>query len=335
MKAMRLRSPAGLENLYLSTEQEPRKPGFGEIVVRLHATSLNFHDWAVVSGMLNPPDGIVPMTDGAGVVVEVGENVTQHKVGDHVVSAYFPAWESGVLTPEAERVRPGDQIDGYAREYARVPAHYFLTAPRGFTHAEAATLTCAGTTAWRALSVKSRIKAGDSVLVQGTGGVSIFALQIARIFGAEVIATSSSDEKNARQKALGAHHVINYKTTPEWGRVVREITGGRGVDHVVEIGGSGTFGQSIEACAIDGDITMIGVLAGRQGDVLTGELTRKRLRVEGILVGSRHHLRDFIRAIDINGMKPVIDRSFALENLADAFRHQISNAHVGKICVEF
>jgi NADPH:quinone reductase-like Zn-dependent oxidoreductase len=335
MKAMQLRKPGGFENLYASANLDAGKPGRGEILVRIHASSLNFHDYAVVRGIPNTRDGIVPMSDAGGVIVEVGEGVTDHKVGNHVVSAFFPEWEAGEPTAAKTFVLPGDRTEGYAREFAVVPAHHFLTAPIGYSHAEAATLTCAGLTAWRALVVEGGLKAGDTVLVQGTGGVSIFALQIAKMFGAEVIATSSSDAKIERLKALGADHTINYKTTPEWGKAAMALTGGRGVDHVVEIGGAGTLGESIKACRLGGHISMIGVLAGVQGEVSTVALMGKQIKLKGIMVGSRDNLKDFIRAVEVNKMKPIIDKSFALEDLVDAFKYQLSNAHFGKICIEF
>lgn len=334
MKAMQLRSPGGLDNLYAS-ELDAGKPGRGEILVRVHASSLNFHDYAVVNGMLKTRDGVVPMSDGAGYVVEVGEGVTAFKAGDTVVSTFFPDWEGGEATPAKVAALPGERIDGFARELAVVPSHHFVKAPKDFSHAESATLPCAGLTAWRALVVEGGIKAGDTVLVQGTGGVSIFALQIAKMFGATVIATSSSEAKIERLKTLGADHVINYKTTPAWGKAAVAFTEGRGVDHVVEIGGAGTLNESIAAARHGGHVSMIGVLAGMQGDINTAVLMRKQIKLKGITVGSREQLRDFIRAIDVNGLKPVIDRSFELEQLADAFRYQASNAHFGKICVEF
>jgi NADPH:quinone reductase-like Zn-dependent oxidoreductase len=335
MKAVQLRKPGGLDNLYVSDLAEP-SPGAGEILVRIHASSLNYHDYVVAKGgMAHAADGLIPMSDGAGVVVEVGAGVRSFKPGDAVVSTFFPDWEAGEPTADKIRALPGDRNDGYACEQVVVPEHYFVKAPRGYSHAEAATLTCAGLTAWRALVVEGGIKAGDAVLVQGTGGVSIFALQIARMFGATVIATSSSEAKMARLKELGADQVINYKTTPEWGREVARLSGGRGVDHVVEIGGAGTLGESINACRLGGHISMIGVLAGFQGAVNTAQLMAKQIKLKGIMVGSRDDLKAMIRAVEANSLKPVIDRSFPLEALADAFRYQESNAHFGKICLEF
>lgn len=334
MKVMRLRSPGGLDNLYLDQGQAAPPPGPGEIRVRIHASSLNYHDYAVVAGMIQTPDGHIPMSDGAGVVDAVGEGVHEFVPGDQVVSTFFPDWISGAPEPAFLAALPGDRTPGYAREMATVPAHHFTRVPQGYSHAEAATLACAGLTAWRALMVDGGLKAGRSVLVQGTGGVSIFALQIAKAAGCEVVATSSSDEKLERLKAMGADHLINYRRTPDWGQEALKATGGRGVDHVVEIGGAGTTPQSIAAVRHGGHIAIIGVLAGYEGAISTAALMGKQARLQGLLVGSRQDQLNFIRAIEVNGIKPVIDCSFPLDRMADAFRHQLSGQHFGKICLE-
>jgi NADPH:quinone reductase-like Zn-dependent oxidoreductase len=226
-------------------------------------------------------------------------------------------------------------LDGYARELVVTPATWFTRAPKGFSHAQAATLPTAGLTAWRALVSEGGLKPGDTVLVLGTGGVSIFALQIAKLMGVTVIATSSSDAKLARVKALGADHTINYRSDPEWGATVRRLTGGLGVDHVVETGGPGTLSQSIEAVRIGGRIGLIGTLTRQSGDLPLRVLMLKNARLQGILVGSRRQQQDMVRGIEAGGLKPVIDRSFPLEHLADAFRHEESGQHMGKICLEF
>jgi len=330
--AIKLRKPAGLENLYLS-ESVALSPQAGEITVHIRASSLNFHDYAVVRGLIPVAEDRIPMSDGAGVVTAVGDNVRGIAVGDHVVSTFFPNWLSGRPALEKLALVPGDRSDGYAREQVTAPATHFTKAPVGYTDAEAATLTCAGLTAWRALVVEGQMKAGDTVLVQGTGGVSIFALQFAKASGCTVIATSSSDAKLERLGTLGADHLINYKTTPEWGDAALKVTGGRGVDHVVEFGGAGTLGQSVRATRNGGHISLIGVLAGFQGNVNTAALMGNQIRLIGITVGSRAQQLDMIRAIDANGIRPVIDRSFPLADIADAFRHQESGTHFGKICL--
>lgn len=333
MKAIRLRHPAGLDNLKYEDMDAPGAPGPGDIKVRLRASSLNYHDYAVVMGGIRTPDGRIPMSDGAGEVLAVGEGVTEFAVGDAVVSTFFPNWLHGTPVPGGFAGVPGDGADGYAREEVIAPATSFTHQPRGFAHAQSATLTCAGLTAWRALVVEGGLKAGDTVLVQGTGGVSIFALQFAKASGATVIATSSSDEKLERLKAMGADHLINYKSTPAWGAAAAKLTDG-GVDHVVEIGGAGTFPESITATRIGGHISLIGVLAGMAGPVPTAQIMAKQQRVIGITVGTRQQQIEMIRAIDANGLKPVISDHFPLAQLGDAFRHQASGQHFGKIVVD-
>jgi NADPH:quinone reductase-like Zn-dependent oxidoreductase len=335
MNAMQLRQPGGLDNLTCAQVDDAAAPNRGEISVRIRASSLNYHDYAVVKGMIPTADLRVPMSDGAGEITAIGDGVTGFAVGDHVVSTFFPYWLDGVPPPTAFTQVPGDGIDGYARETVTAPASWFTRAPVGYSHAEAATLTCAGLTAWRALVVDGAIKPGSTVLVQGTGGVSIFALQFAKAFGCTVIATSSSDAKLERLKALGADHLINYKQVEAWGAKALEITGGAGVDHVVEIGGSGTLDQSMIAAKNCGHVALIGVLAGWGGPVSTVTLMAKQLRVQGLTVGSRQQQLDMIRAIEATSLKPVLDKSFPLEGLADAFRHQEANAHFGKIVVEY
>ena len=334
MKAIQSQHPATLESLTLVDLPDAPEPGHGEISVRIKANSLNYHDYAVVKGMIPASDGRIPMSDGAGEVTAVGEGVTEYKVGDAVVSTFFPYWLDGTAPSDAFKRVPGDGIDGYAREAVTAPASWFTPAPAGYSHAEAATLTCAGLTAWRALVVDGGIKPGANVLVQGTGGVSIFALQFAKMMGCTVIATSSSDEKLERLKALGADHLINYKTTESWGTKVLELTCGVGVDHVVEIGGAGTLDQSMIATRIGGHVAVIGILTGYAGPVSTVILMAKQLRVQGLTVGSRKHQLDMVRAIEVNGIKPVLDRRFPLANLGDAFRHQESNTHFGKIVID-
>jgi len=335
MKAMRIRAPGGLDLLKLLDIEDPGPPGAGEIRVRVHASSLNYHDYRVASGEAGPVDGRIPMADGAGVVEAVGDGVSEFAVGDSVVSVFFPQWHDGPPQVPDFSQTPGDGVDGYAREFVVRPAHWFTRAPAGYSHAEAATLTTAGLTAWRALVVNGALKAGDTVLVQGAGGVSVFALQIARAMGATVIATSSSPAKEERLRALGAAHTINYKTQPHWGAVVRELTGGRGVDHVIEVGGSGTLGESLTAVRVGGHISQIGALTGRSCEISLGALIVKQARLIGMTVGSRADQVQMVRGLEATGIRPVIDRSFALVELADAFRHQVAGRHFGKIVVEF
>lgn len=333
MRAIRLARPGGLDRL-AGADIEARPPGPGEIQVRVEASSLNFHDYAVVAGMLKVEDGRIPMSDGAGTVTAVGEGVREFAEGDGVLSCFFPNWQGG--EPEMGRLIgvPGDHADGFAAQTVTMPASAFTRMPKGHSALQAATLTCAALTAWRGLMVEARIKPGDTVLTQGTGGVSLFALQFAKAAGCRVISTSSSDDKLARLETLGADEFINYKQTPEWGKRAMELTGGRGVDVVVEIGGAGTLPQSIEAVRVGGHISLIGVLAGFTGEVPTAALFGKNAALKGITVGSRDQQMDMIRAIEESGIEPVIDSTFPLEDLADAFRHQESQKHFGKICVE-
>lgn len=335
MKIVTLNSPGGLDQLEIAESPAPGEPGPDEIRVRIHASSLNFHDYAVVTGAIPTEHGRIPMSDGAGVVEAVGSAVKEFKTGDKVVSTFFPDWLEGPARIGNFATTPGDGRDGYAREQVIRPARWFTPAPRNYSHAEAATLTTAGLTAWRALVVDGGLKAGDTVLTLGTGGVSIFALQFAQLMGARVIATSSSDEKLKRLTELGAEHTINYKSEPEWGKRVLELTEGRGVDHVIEVGGPGTLPQSIDAVRIGGHIALIGILTGRQGDIPTAKLMAKQVCLKGLIVGSRAHQLDMIRAIDAGELRPVLDRSFALDEIADAFHHEESGRHFGKICLEF
>jgi NADPH:quinone reductase-like Zn-dependent oxidoreductase len=331
VKVAAVKPPGGLDNIVIESRAEPLA-GPGQILVRVRASSLNFHDLAVVSGMIKTADGRIPMSDGSGEVVGVGDGVSAIQVGDHVLSTFFPNWASG--GPARERLMgvPGDHADGFAAEYVAMSATAFTRLPKGWSFAQAATLPCAALTAWRALMVEARIKPGDVVLTQGTGGVSIFALQFAKAAGATVIATSSSDEKLARLKELGADHLINYKSDPKWGRSAAALAG-EGVDAIVEVGGPGTLSQSIQACRIGGHISLIGVLTGFAGEVPTALAMSKNVTIKGVTVGSRQEQEEMIAAIDANGIKPVIDSTFALDEIAAAFRHQVSQKHFGKICL--
>lgn len=311
-----------------------RNPAPGEITVRVRASSLNYHDLGVVSGAMGPSERRIPMSDGAGEVIAVGEGVEEFSVGDHVVSTFFPDWLDGEPSVAGFGRVPGDGIDGFAREQVTMPANSFTLSPRGYSHAEAATLTTAGLTAWRALFEHGNLRPGQTVLVQGTGGVSLFALQLARLAGATVIATTSSEAKAEKLKALGAAEVINYKADPEWGETVRRLTGGVGVDHVVEVGGPATLAQSITACRVGGHIAVIGVLTGINSELPLALALARQVRMHAFVVGSRRHQKNFVRAIEANGLRPVIDRSFPLEDLVQAFQYQASGQHFGKIVLD-
>ena len=280
-------------------------------------------------------DGRIPLADGAGTVEAVGEGVTEFAVGDMVVSCFFPDWQDGTPTIGDFSRTPGDGIDGFAQEHVVLPATAFTHAPKGYDAVEAATITTAGLTAWRALVVEAQIKAGDTLLLLGTGGVSIWALQIAKAMGARVAISSSSDEKLERAKALDADFTLNYRNDDHWGRTVRDWTGGRGVDHVVEVGGPGTLAQSIEAVRVGGHISLIGVLTGVSGEVPTAALMGKQARLQGLIVGSRREQQEFVRALETTGIRPVIDRRFPLDQLADAFQYEMDGSHFGKIGIEW
>jgi NADPH:quinone reductase-like Zn-dependent oxidoreductase len=334
MKAMTPRAPGGIEHLALVDLPDPGKPGPGEVRVRIRASSLNYHDYGVARSTDASVFGRVLMADGAGEVEAVGEGGGELGVGDHVVSTFFPTWLDGPPEQPDFRTVPGDGVDGYAREVVVRPATWFTAAPRGYSHVEAATLTTAGLTAWRALVGDGGLRAGDTVLCLGTGGVSIFGLQIAKAMGATVILTSSSDAKLEKARALGADHTINYRSVPEWGARVRELTGGRGVDHVLELGGPGTLAQSIVAARVGGHISLIGTVTGMGGQIPTAAMMLKQIRLQGLIVGSRRQQKELVRALETTGLKPVIDRTFPLEALADAFRHEESGRHFGKIGIE-
>ena len=333
MKAMRLGQPASLENLRLAEAEAP-SPAPGEIKVRIRAASLNFRDGLVVGGFFPAADGLIPLSDGAGEVIALGEGVSDFAIGDAVVSTFHPAWQAGQIERAALVGGPGGPADGFACEEATRPTSHFTHAPTGLSHAESATITCAGVTAWRALFTDGQLQPGQTVLVLGTGGVSIFALQLAKAAGARVIATSSSPERLARLTALGADRVIDYKQNPEWGASVVELTGGLGVDHIIEVGGPTTLPQSLIAARTGGHLAMIGAVGGWDGGIPFMPVQAKRLRLQGVTVGSRADQIALVRAIEASQIKPVVDRSFALAELADAFQHMAAGKHFGKVVIE-
>jgi NADPH:quinone reductase-like Zn-dependent oxidoreductase len=303
--------------------------GAREVVVRVRATSLNYRDQAVVEG--NYVGGaaardLIPLSDGAGEVLAVGANVTRFKPGARVAATFFQ--------PGAQPAALGSPLDGMLAEQVVLNEDGLVSIPDDLSFEEAACLPCAAVTAWHALFHAGRpIKAGDTVLVLGTGGVSIAALQFAKAAGARVIATSSSDDKAARAKAIGASDVVNYRLTPEWEQEVRKLTSGRGVDCVIEIGGAGTLARSIRSLARGGKIGLIGFLAGREGDTNPTPLMMVGGSLHGIFVGDRDMFEEMNRAITVNELKPVIDRVFSFDSVPAAYRHQASRAFVGKIVI--
>lgn len=333
MKAMILAAPGGLDHIRLTQIEDAPAPGPGEIRIRVAASALNFHDYHVAAGDFTSEDGRVLLLDGAGTIDAVGDDVTEFAPGDAVVTTAFPQWQSGPPQVDNFSQTPGDGVDGLACEWFTASAAGFTRAPRGFSMTEAATIPTAGTTAWRALAVNGPVEAGDTVLVQGSGGVSIYALQIAKALGATVIATSSSDAKLKRLRELGADHLINYRENPEWGRLAREWTGGSGVDHVLDVGGPATLPQSVEAVKIGGHIAMIGTLGGFEATLPVIPMLSRQIRIQGCLNGSRQDQANFVDFLDHHQIRPVIDRSFPLEALAEAFRYEESGSHFGKIVI--
>ena len=329
MRVVQVKTPGGLDHLTLA-EQEVGEPGPREIRVRWHASSLNYHDLLVANGGLPVSDGRIPMSDGAGEIVAIGAGVIRWQTGDKVMSLFFPDWQEGRHRSERTRAITGDSIDGCAREYAVLSENAVTRMPKGLTYAEAATLPCAGLTAWQALMVRGQMQAGDSLLVQGTGGVSIFALQIAKAAGVSVVATTSSNAKGERLRAIGADHIINYSEDENWGDTVRKVSGG-GVDHVIDIGGGATLQHSIIAARTSGQISLVGILGGVSAKVNVPMIFSKQLQVHGVAVGSAAMQDSMVRAVENGGIKPVIDANYDLSEIAAAFSYQASAKHFGKI----
>jgi NADPH:quinone reductase-like Zn-dependent oxidoreductase len=332
MRAMVMDGGTGLDHLKL-VEVDAAAPGPGQVRVRLEAASLNYRDLATITAPAAIRLPLIPLSDGAGRIEAVGDGVSRVKVGDLVMPNFFPHWLSGPPTPSALPAL-GGVLDGCASETITLTAEGVTLAPAGWDAAEAATLPCAAVTAWRGLIVEGGLMAGQTVLVQGTGGVSVFALQFAKLAGARVIVTSSSDEKLERAKAMGADEVINYRSEPDWAKAARRLTDGRGVDHVIEVGGAGTFQQSIAACTLGGSIAVIGVLSGYVKDLNVAAMFGGNLHINGITVGSRQHFEQMVRAIETAKLKPVIDRRFPLERLGDALILMQAGGHFGKIVID-
>ncbi|MBV8772514.1 MAG: NAD(P)-dependent alcohol dehydrogenase [Deltaproteobacteria bacterium] len=334
MKTYEIAEPKGIDSLKLVERPTP-KPRANEVLVRVRATSLNYRDLVTVKGGaatrgIRLP--LVPLSDGAGEVVDVGGDVTRFKPGHRVVASFFQSWLSGSPHPSYFRSALGGAIDGTLTEYVALSEEGLIRIPDYMSFEEAASLPCAAVTSWNALVSMGRLTAGETVLVLGTGGVSIFALQFARIHGARVIATSSSDAKLARLRELGATGVINYKTNPEWDAQVLEMTGGQGVDHVIEVGGAGTLTKSIRAAKLGGRISLIGLLAGgAQVDPMP--MLLKSITLQGIFVGSRAMFEEMNRAMEANQVHPAIDRIFPFSEARDAYRYLESGAHFGKVCI--
>ncbi len=335
MKVFEIRDGFGFDNLVAADRPRP-EPGHGEVLLEMRAASLNFRDILMVKGLYNPhqPLPLIPCSDGVGKVVAVGEGVSRVQAGDRVATIFCQKWRSGAPDKIKLRSTLGGPLDGTLAQFMVLSEHGVVKVPEHLSDVEAATLPCAALTAWSALVTQGDVGAGDTVLVQGTGGVSLFALQFARALGARVIVTSSSDAKLERMRALGADETINYRTTPEWDARVIEVTDGIGADRVIEVGGPGTLERSINAVRVGGVIALIGILTGVGGAVTPTGLMRKSITLRGIYVGSRQMFTEMNRAIAAHHIKPVIDERFAFDDARGAYHRMRSGQHFGKLVVD-
>lgn len=334
MNAWQITSAGGIDALSATT-RPVEQPAHGQILVRVRAVSLNYRDLLHVLGYADQDRWpLVPCSDGAGDVVAVGAGVTRFKVGDKVAGTFFQRWVSGNVSPAVMESALGGRQQGMLAEHVILSEEGAVAIPAGWSYAQASTLPCAALTAWHALVTKGRVRAGETVLVLGTGGVSLFALQIAKMHGARVILTSSSDDKLARARAMGADETINYRQFSDWEQRVLELTGGLGVDHVVEVGGAGTFEKSCASARFGGNVWLIGVLTGFESTINPISVLFKSLSVQGIYVGSRDMFDAMNAAFSANELKPVIDREFAFAEAPAAFHYMQAAGHFGKIIVE-
>ena len=333
MRAYELRNKTGLNALTL-TERENPVPGPEEVLIQMRAAALNYRDILVLNGLYpNMHLPLIPLSDGVGTVVAVGEHVTRVKPGDRVAGIFDQYWLSGESSEQALTL--GGHRDGMLAEQVVLHQNGVVHVPEHLTDEDTATLPCAAVTAWNALMVQGMQKPGETVLVQGTGGVSLFALQFAHMAGARVIVTSSSDEKLERARRLGADETINYQRTPDWDQEALRLTGGKGVDYVVEVGGPATLPRSLNAVRVNGHISLIGVLSGSDAEFSVFPMLGKQIRLQGIYVGSRAMFEQMNDAIALHKLKPVIDRVFPFEEAPGAFRYLEKGGHVGKVCIRF
>ena len=325
----------GIDALVLAERPRP-EPGPGQVRVRISASSLNYRDLATVETPKGrvPRFPLVPNSDGAGEVTALGPDVSEVVVGDRVAGCFFQDWQDGSIPPAAMQSALGGGRDGVLAEEVVLAAHGLVPAPKGLSDAEASTLPCAALTAWHALIEKGGVKPGDTVLLLGTGGVSIFALQFAVMHGARAIITSSSDEKLARARELGAWQTVNYADNADWDQAVIELTGG-GVDQTIEVGGPGTLEKSVNATRVAGRVSLIGILSGAAGQVSPTSIMRKSIALQGIYVGSRAMFLRMNRAIEAHGLKPVIDQRFAFDQAPAAYHAMRAAGHFGKLVVSF
>ncbi|MDT3429149.1 NADPH:quinone reductase-like Zn-dependent oxidoreductase [Paenibacillus forsythiae] len=337
MKVYEIQDAFGIDQLKAAERPLP-VPGPEEVRIKMRAVSLNSRDLGVISGFYNPSLNapLIPVSDGVGEVVALGEHTKRFKIGDRVSGIFTQSWISGEATQDNWVSSLGSPLDGLLAEYAVLPEKGLVRVPDHLTDEEAAALPCAGVTAWHAIAQEGKVTAGDTVVVQGTGGVSLFALQFAKLHGATVIVTSSSDEKLKRAKELGADFGINYRQTPEWDKAVLEQTEGRGADHIVDLGGSATLNKSISALRVGGQISLVGGLSGFQveGFEIIPAILR-RARLQAINVGSRDMFEAMNRAIQQNRLRPVIDRVFPFEHAVEALHYLAEGSYFGKICIKF
>jgi NADPH:quinone reductase-like Zn-dependent oxidoreductase len=335
MRVFQIEGGWGFDHLKLSTRPDPR-PAAGQVLLRMRAASLNYRDLVVPErgyGQYTGTLPLIPISDGVGEVVEVGAGVTRVKVGDRVCPTFMQRWIGGELNLERITGSLGGPIDGVMADFMVLSEEGVSRVPAHLTHEQAATLPCAALTAWSAVVTEGRLRAGERLLVQGTGGVALFALQFAKMAGAHVTVISSSDEKLARARALGADEGIHYLREPEWARASRAITGGAGFDHILELGGEKTLPQSLRCIRPGGTISMIGVLSGSTMSASLGLVVTRQVRLQGITVGSRDGFEAMLRAIGQHRLEPVVDRVFAFEALEEAMAHLKAGAHFGKVCI--
>lgn len=333
MKAYRVEEPIGLDGLKLVDLPEP-VVGSRDVLVQIYASSLNYRDTIVLKGgySRNDKQPVIPLSDGSGVVIAVGQEVTQFQVGDEVLGCFLQKWVDGEVDEIGLRSGLGGGLDGVLAEQVAFPEQALVTKPASLTHEQAACLPCAGVTAWQALTL-ANMQPGQSLLTLGTGGVSIFALQLGKAFGTRVLITSSSDEKLERARQLGADETINYRQFPEWHRVVRERTDGLGVHHVIEVGGPGTLERSLKATRLNGVVSLIGVLTGVEANASVMLALFNRLTIRGIYVGSRAMFEAMNHAIEANAILPVVDRVFPFDEANAAYAHLMSGQHFGKVVI--
>lgn len=335
MRAWEIIKGGGVDTLNLAARDTP-EPGPGQVRVKMNANSINYRDLTTIEDPVSRklPFPTVPNSDGAGVISAVGEG-SECSVGDRVTSCFFEDWTAGEISAAAMASALGGARQGVLAEEVILPAHGVIATPGHLTDAEAATLPCAALTAWHALTLPRPLMAGETVLLLGTGGVSVFAQQFCAIMGAKTIVTSSSDDKLAKMKALGATQTINYRTTPDWDAAVLDLTGGVGVDRVVEVGGPGTFDKSVNAVRVGGIVGLIGILTGIAGQATPTAIMRKSVTVRGIYVGSRAMFADMNAAIEAHGLKPVIDQTFGFEDAKAAYHTMREAGHFGKLVIDF